>query len=365
MNQSNHDSLTLFFRNTIPFSWIFVDTPHRIFFDIMPDLVNAGIATIFAREFLEGAIIIGNYRTVIQKSSEFDSERKTILLKNVTIAASLATVVALIVILAVAIPLAILGNDLDEKSAEIIEGISKVVAAFCILQLSVKIPVWLGIYKKVSMLPWKKPKTKVEQDKIETLSLKEIRFNVAWNIWREVAECGIFLIPFFLDSNAAAVPISGIIGVAIALVLGLAIYVANQRMENKFWLAFFMSGLTLMLATGLFVGGCHEFEEVWGETRKVWKIENDFWSHKEFPMAILKPFGYSSSRTVLQITCFWLFLALGLFCHYLKWHASMRATNLQATEAFMDREQNEKGIHENSSGAEGSSDEESPGTDSC
>jgi hypothetical protein len=39
-------------------------------------------------------------------------------------------------------------------------------------------------------------------------------------------------------------------------------------------------------------------------------------------MVILKPFGYSSSRTVLQMTTFWCFLALGLGFHYLKYSAT-------------------------------------------
>jgi high-affinity iron transporter len=185
-----------------------------------------------------------------------------------------------------------------------------------------KIPVWLGMYLKVSMLPWKKKKTAITD--IMKLSFKEIRFNVAWNIWREVAECGVFLIPFFLGTGAKAIPLSALVGIAISLVIGVGIYIANQRMQNKFWLTFFMSGLTLFLAVGLFVGGCHEFEEVAGETPKVWVIEDPFWSHKALPMVILKPFGYSSSRTVLQITTFWLFLAFGLLLHYLKYRATQK-----------------------------------------
>jgi high-affinity iron transporter len=39
-------------------------------------LFNGAIATIFAREFLEGAIIIGNYRTVITKNEDWDEETR-------------------------------------------------------------------------------------------------------------------------------------------------------------------------------------------------------------------------------------------------------------------------------------------------
>jgi high-affinity iron transporter len=254
-------------------------------------LFNVAIATIFAREFLEGAIIIGNYRTCIIKNDAFDEDQKKQRLRAVTYATIFATILAIVVVLAVAIPLGILSQDLDERTVEIIEGVSKIVAAVCILQLSLKIPVWLGIYRKVSIIPFKKNIVKwcngsLNEDEMKTdktdeqLTLSEIRFNVAWNLWREVAECGIFLIPFFLGTGAKAIPLSAVVGIAIALIIGIGLYVANQRMNNKASLAVTMSGVTLFLSVGLFVGGCHEFEEVLGETRDVWEAENEFWSDK-------------------------------------------------------------------------------------
>jgi len=298
-------------------------------------LFNVAIATIFAREFLEGAIIIGQYRTVILRNDEWDEETKSRGLATVTRSASFASALAILIVLAVAIPLGVLSKELDDTVVMIIEGVSKVVASICIVQLSVKIPVWLGLYGKVSIFPCKnKPKMDGEGNAIEeavnTLSFQELRFNVAWNIWREVAECGVFLIPFFLGTGAEAIPISALVGIAIALVLGIGIYFANHKLTDKRILAFFMAALTLFLAVGLFVGGCHEFEEVWGETDKVWVAENPFWSHKQFPMVILKPFGYSSSRTVLQITTFWLFLGLGCAYHFAKWHATQQVRAMSA-----------------------------------
>ena len=297
-------------------------------------LFNVAIATIFAREFLEGAIIIGQYRTVIHRNDEWDQETKTRALKTVTWSATFAATVAILVVLAVAIPLGVLSKELDDRTVEIIEGVSKVVASICILQLSVKIPVWLGIYWKVSIFPCKnKNKGKDNLHEIEKLSFNELRFNVAWNIWREVAECGVFLIPFFLGTGAEAIPLSALVGIIVALVLGVGIYFANHKLQNKCWLAFFMSALTLFLAVGLFVGGAHEFEEAWGETDVVWEIEDEFFSHKEFPFVILKPFGYSSKRTVLQITSFWCFLSVGLLYHFLKWNATRLVKQACAEQA--------------------------------
>lgn len=288
-------------------------------------LIDIAICTIFAREVLEGTIIIGQYRTVINNCDDFQDkpEERAAALKAVRNASLAATGVAVIMILAVAIPLIVLSRNFSEGAGDIIEGVSKVVAAICILQLSTKVPKWLGFYasKKVS-----------DDGLVSGLSLKSIRFNVAWNIWREVAEVGVFLIPFFLNKEPQKIPLSALIGIIVGLLGGIAIYAASQRMKNKFWLALFLSAVFGQLSVGLFVGGCHEFEEVWGETPKVWKIQGDFWQHKRLPFALIKPFGYSASRTVLQICCFWSWLALVLGAHYYKYKKSQKIFEERAAE---------------------------------
>ena len=306
-------------------------------------LFDMGVATIFAREFLEAAIIIGNYRTVILKSKEWEGERQQEAFRAIKKATIYAVLLAIVVVLAVAIPLGVLSNELDGRVVEIIEGVSKVVAAICILQLSLKIPGWLGVYAR------KKGEVEVG------VTLKEIRFNVSWNIWREAAECGVFLIPYFLGGNPKSIPISALVGIVIALILGAGIYVGNQRLESKVGLAAFMSILTGQLATGLFVGGCHEFEEVWGETPKVWKIQSDFWSHKKLPMVILKPFGYSASRTVLQIACFWGWTALTVGLHLWK---IQKTKAIRAQEAIESDEKLKKDDEAQDTGSSSESDVE-------
>jgi high-affinity iron transporter len=167
-------------------------------------IFNIAIATIFARELLEGAVIIGNYRAAIDKSEHWKSpEDQQRALREVTKSAVFAAFVAIIVVIAIAVPLSILGTTLDPHVVAIIEGCSKIIAAVCIMQLSLKIPMWLGIYEKVPLLPCRKKLPTFanhsldEHEGSEILTIKEIRFNVAWNIWREVAECGLLLIPFF------------------------------------------------------------------------------------------------------------------------------------------------------------------------
>jgi ABC-type proline/glycine betaine transport system permease subunit len=83
--------------------------------DIGNGLFNVAIATIFAREMLEGAIIIGQYRTVIQKMDGWEDDMKTQALQIVNRSAAWASLVAVVVVLAIAIPLGVLSQDLNES----------------------------------------------------------------------------------------------------------------------------------------------------------------------------------------------------------------------------------------------------------
>jgi high-affinity iron transporter len=165
------------------------------------------IAVIFAREILEACVIIGQYRTLVLRSEEFSGAEQSKALRDIWLCAGAAAAVAVAVIVACAIPLAILGGELDAAVAEIIEGCSKLVAALCILGLSLKIPKWLEVG----------PYAEVPGKKSAGSSLRELRFNVAWNIWREVAEIGAFLLPNFLAADLAPIPLSGAVGLCIAL----------------------------------------------------------------------------------------------------------------------------------------------------
>ena len=288
----------------------------------MSELLNFAVITIFARETLEGGIIIGEYRTVILRSDWNGAEvTQRQALRVVTVSAIVASAVALVVCAAVAIPLAVLSRDFNPDTAVVIEGVSKIVAGISILQLSLKIPKFFGLYyskKQVKRLKNGEPWEEIENGAV--LSLRHIRFNVAWNIWREVAECGIFLIPFFLAGDEVkSIPLSALLGLFVGGIICIAIYYANQRMQNTRGLTIFTVGLLLLLSTGLFSGGCHKFELVYESTPVVFSLEGDFWDVNRLPMTIFKPFGYDDTNTVLQIVSFWVWMFFSLLLHYRKW----------------------------------------------
>jgi high-affinity iron transporter len=288
----------------------------------MMNLLDFAVITIFARETLEGGIIIGEYRTVIQRSNwnNPDMTRKQAL-REVTVAAVGAGILALFVCAAVAIPLAVLSKDFNADTAILIEGVSKIVAAVCILGLSLKMPKFFGLYYSKSQVKRMQNGETLDENEDPTgMTRRSIRFNVAWNIWREVAECGVFLIPFFLSGDEiVTIPLSALVGILAGGAVCIGILYANRVMTNTTVLTIFTVSIFLLLSSGLFTDGLHKFEKVYGSTEIVYQIEGDFWSINRLPMTIFKPFGYSDTRTVLQMVSFWSWLFFSLAIHYLKW----------------------------------------------
>jgi high-affinity iron transporter len=295
------------------------------------NLFDFAVCTIFAREVLEASVIIINYRTLINRKETWqDGMSKNDALRAINVATIMASLVAIAVITAVALPLGILSRSFDKRVSLIIEGVSKIVAAVCILQLSLKMPKWLGVYVS--------KKTVSHMDIGSDLTLRSIRFNVAWNIWREVAECGVFLLPFFLTGEGLkAIPLSAIVGTVIGLLCGLGIHYANKTLKRKTRLAIFTSTLLLFLSAGLFSGGCGNIEKATTSTKQVWSIEGEFWSTDRLPMTIIKPFGYTDTRSILQIVCFWTWLVLGIVLHCFKYKQTKYLRLEQALADYEER----------------------------
>eukprot|EP00339_Tiarina_fusa_P010618 CAMPEP_0117084858 /NCGR_PEP_ID=MMETSP0472-20121206/59710_1 /TAXON_ID=693140 ORGANISM="Tiarina fusus, Strain LIS" /NCGR_SAMPLE_ID=MMETSP0472 /ASSEMBLY_ACC=CAM_ASM_000603 /LENGTH=250 /DNA_ID=CAMNT_0004813991 /DNA_START=288 /DNA_END=1040 /DNA_ORIENTATION=- len=182
-------------------------------------------------------------------------------------------------------------------------------------------PKFFGLYYSKSQIKrMEDGETLDETEDHVGMTRNSIRFNVAWNIWREVAECGVFLIPFFLSGeDIIKIPLSAVVGIVAGGAVCLGILVANKLMTNTTRLTIFTVSVFLLLSAGLFTDGLHKFEKVYGMTPIVYQIEGDFWSIERLPMTIFKPFGYSDTRTVLQMVSFWLWLVFSAVLHYRKW----------------------------------------------
>jgi len=307
---------------------------------------DVAIAAIFARELAEAMVIIGQHLSVVSRNVAFTEAEKRTAVRRIWIASTLAAVLAILTVLAAGIGLSQLHQEIDDGIIAIIEGVSKLVACICIGQFSLKIPKWFGIYAQ-------SPK---EKDILK--SGWALGLNVAWNIWREIAEIGVFLIPYFIAGNMTALALSAFVGVVIALVPGIAIFCLAKRVRSPLAMAVCLSTLTGLLAVGLFAYGCHEVEEVLGETDVVYTITGSFWNQKKLPMAIFKPFGYSDHPTVLQVASWWCFAVLLTIAHAVKYYRSchpasgsheVTVEDLEAssTEAKMEAEEDPHSIQWN------------------
>ena len=105
---------------------------------------------------------------MIHEGEEFraDREKQNQALRAITTAAWLASLVAIIMIAIVVTVLFIVNKEYNSDVGYIIEGVSKVVAAIFIFQLSYKLPKWLGVYAA----PKKDYKSKVSFCTIVTIS---------------------------------------------------------------------------------------------------------------------------------------------------------------------------------------------------
>jgi high-affinity iron transporter len=119
-----------------------------------------------------------------------------------------------------------------------------------------------------------------------------------------------------------------LIGILVGLFVGAVIHLLTSVTKQQTILCFTMAAITGWLATGLFTGGMHEFEEVLGETPDVFHMPGckssksdtcSFFHHKKFPCALIKPFGYSHSPSMLQVSSFWCFFLLLVSLHVCMW----------------------------------------------
>lgn len=349
-----------------------------------PRLLDVTILTVFAREILEGCIIVAEYRAIVLYGGQLEPGVSTDrALRAIRTAALAAVALAVLLVVAVAVPLALLARDFDEGTVIIIEGVSQIVASICMLQLSLKLPKWMFYNRKLLGKPDAEDAAadaapgaddaasapdggdnaelvgaQCADERIDGcevgeadascptepmaaasdgLTLASIRFNVAFNIWREVAECGIFLIPAFLAGEGlAAIPLSAFVGILLGGILGYAVYYVNHCLRSaKLGFTLFVVLLVSFLSAGLMAAGCGELESELRATPQVYQIPGPFWDSERMPMTFLEPFGYSSTRSVLQIAAFWGWLGLLALLQYLQYRRYLRAPTaaLPAAEA--------------------------------
>ena len=287
--------------------------------------LNLPVAMIFAREVLEAAVIYTNYRTAIQGNDHLPQVDKNSYLKAVNRSALGGIGLGVAVSAAIGLGTYYGGKDFEdiENGVEIAEGVSKLIASFFVAHLSLEIPKWLGLSPSQD---GSRSVGSPIQSGSAPMSQKLVSANVFWNLLREFGEVGIFLVPAILAGDAQSIPASGAMGAGIATAIGAGYYFGAQWLGKKS-MAIGAATVTGLLATGLFSGALHAFEEVAGETSELYDLGKSM-NHKELPFALASPFGYSAHPTVLQTTSWWSF-AVGISAlHVAKYYYGVSAAQV-------------------------------------
>jgi len=195
------------------------------------------------RESIEAALIIGILLTYLSKVGHKEL-RKDIWLG--TIAAILTSVGAAMLFYFV------LGEF--EQYVEIIEGFAMIIAAIILT--------WVIIWM---MKTGKDMKGKLE-DRIELTISKEKRFGLIFlafiSVLREGIETVLFMVGVVtVEDNVWAIIWSSIAGIAVSVVIGIALFWSGQRINLKHFFNI-TSVILIIFAAGLFAHGLHEFQEI-------------------------------------------------------------------------------------------------------
>ena len=288
------------------------------------------VAAVCARESVEAAIIAFTLLALALKAKTPVVQRTG---KTVLLSIAGAIVLGIVTITAIAAPLYYLNEPIHThgfQAIELTEGISKLISAILMFRISVEVPKILG------MGPFANFKT-------GAISRCEISTNIVLNVWREVCEIGLFLLPAFLGDQSRVllreIPLSALAGVAIGTAIGALVYAAIRMLKSTRVVAFVTIVITGWLACGLFHGAVTEFESALGGIRvngtllpnNTFPTEDIFfmpgcadvlakncttWDPNEW-MSLLVPFGYSPSPSLAELASFWAVVLVLVVTHTL------------------------------------------------
>ena len=249
------------------------------------------------REGLEAALIVGLALGVLAKTGQ--PQFRKMIWAGVAAAVLISLIIAGI--------LQWIGASLEGTAEEIFEGTTMLLAAgvltwmiFWMLRNSRRFQ--LGLESDV--------RDAVKRG--QALALFGIAF---FAVLREGIETALFLSAAALSTNSNAVLLGGLLGIAIAVLIGWALFAATIRLNlGRFFLV--TSLLLILFAAGLFAHGIHEFVEVgWIPPilDPVWDI-NHILSEESISGAMLKTlFGYNGNPSLTEVLAYVSYFVVILF----------------------------------------------------
>lgn len=246
------------------------------------------------REGLEAALIVGIVLGVLHRLQRHDLVRPAWAGVAVAVALSLAGGLAL----------RGLGIALEGRSEEIFEGVTMLLAAAVLT--------W--------MIFWMGRRGREIQAALERDVRRRAAQGNAWGLFaltfvavvREGIETALFLNAALFASTPIQTLVGGILGLAVAVGLGWAVFAAGRRLNVR---AFFQATgiLLLLFAAGLVARGVHGFQEAAllpTLIQPVWDL-NPILDEKSLLGEFLKAlFGYNGNPSLLEVLAYGLYLAV-------------------------------------------------------
>lgn len=271
-------------------------------------------------------LVVTHVGTVVR--SPLRQEHKVYYLKGLGAAFALAIVLGMIINVGVGfgIAAAVESAEAVDNGMMIGEGVSKVIAAYFVCSITLKIPRWFGISNYVKPGELEKKKELILNADEEELGMKRGPLSVSlfWNAFRETVEGGVLTALTYLFSTAplntlgASVGIGLAVAIFVSIIFGLGAYYFSPKAFG-----ILATALTILLSLGLVTGAVHEFEELYTvdygvSSPVVFSVDEE--SAEGSALGTLEAVGLASEMTQLTMSTFFITLfvliALNIWYNY-------------------------------------------------
>ena len=258
-----------------------------------------GAAFLMTREGLEASLIVGIVLAYLSKTENQRYFRLIWFGTAAAVAASVATGAALFFTI----------GELEGRAEQIFEGMA--------MLLAVAVLTWMIFWMRKQAANIKKELEARLASAIAAGSAIGLASVVFFAVLREGVETALFLFAIGESSTPLATGIGAIVGLAISISLGVAIFMGSRRMNLRQF--FTATGILLIVfAAGLLAHAVHEFQEagLLPETiEHVWNTGGIVSENSHFGKFLTALFGYNSDPSALEVGVWFAYLtsALSLF----------------------------------------------------
>lgn len=160
-------------------------------------------------------------------------------------------------------------DDADPNSLLVIRGFSTMVGAFIMAVSGLKIPQWLGYYRKSSLLQILKDTSNraaqaVHDLTVEGSSLTNFRYQARLGVGKHTTQFTFLLLPFYTDLKVWFYFVSLLVGLIFGQLFLLIVYKCRKRFGKNRGRVAIGASITLSIVSALvFSGGMYIIDYVW------------------------------------------------------------------------------------------------------